>query len=123
MGRVLLIDDATLARDLLKLILTEGGYEIAGEADNGITGVEEYIRLKPDLVIMDMIMPGLSGMETLRSIMAKDPGASILVVSADGQEGHVEQAVREGASGYVIKPYRKAVVLSEVEKIIGKPRV
>lgn len=123
MGRILLIDDATFARDLLKLILTEGGHEIAGEAESGTAGVERFIHLKPDLVIMDMIMPGMSGLQTIRAITAIDPDARIIVVSADGQEEHVEHAVREGASAYIIKPYRKDVVLAEVEKLIGKPKI
>lgn len=119
MGRLLLIDDSEYARELLKMILEEGGHVIVGEAGNGIEGVEKYMTLKPDLVILDMIMPRLNGLHTLQAIRAFDKDARILVISADNQEEHVRKTVKEGADGYISKPYKKRVVIEEVANLIG----
>jgi two-component system chemotaxis response regulator CheY len=121
MGRLLLIDDSQYARELLKMILEEGGHEIVGEAANGIEGVEMYMALKPDLVILDMIMPRLNGLNTLQAIRAYDKDARILIISADNQEEHVRKSVKEGADGYISKPYKKKVVIEEVSNLIGSP--
>ena len=121
MGRLLLIDDSQYARELLKLILEEGGHIVVGEAANGIEGVEKYMSLKPDLVILDMIMPRLNGLHTLQAIRAYDNGARILVISTDNQEEHVRKTVKEGADGYISKPYKKRIVLEEVSHLLEHP--
>jgi two-component system chemotaxis response regulator CheY len=119
MGRLLLIDDSQFARELLKLILEEEGHEVVGEAADGIEGVEKYKILKPDLVILDMIMPKMNGLMTLQTIRAWDKDAKILIVSADGQEEHVRKTVKEGSCGYINKPFKKQVVIEEVSTLIG----
>lgn len=119
MGRLLLIDDSEYARELLKLILEEGGHVVVGEAANGIEGVEKYMTLKPDLVILDMIMPRLNGLHTLQAIRAFDKDARVLIISADNQDEHIRKTVKEGADGYISKPYKKQAVIEEVSDIIG----
>lgn len=89
MARILLIDDAEYANDLMEMILEAGGHEIAGTARDGYEGIEKYKELNPDLVILDVIMPRMGGMECLERIRSINPGAKILIVSADGQEEHV----------------------------------
>jgi Response regulator containing CheY-like receiver domain and AraC-type DNA-binding domain len=121
MGKLLLIDDSEYARELLKMILEEGGHVIVGEAANGIEGVDKYMALKPDLVILDMIMPRLNGLNTLQAIRAFDKDARVLVISADNQEEHIRKTVKEGANGYISKPYKKQAVIKEVSNIIGNP--
>jgi two-component system chemotaxis response regulator CheY len=119
MARVLLIDDTILARDLLKRFLTTAGYEVVGEAADGREGLEKFEALMPDLVILDMIMPVMAGTDTIQGIIALSPSANVLVVSADGKKDHVEGAIRAGAKGYIVKPYRREMVLAEVGKILG----
>ncbi|HVP95131.1 MAG TPA: response regulator [Methanoregulaceae archaeon] len=121
MARILLIDDAEYANDLMQLILVAGGHEIVGKARDGYEGIEKYRQLNPDLVILDVIMPRMGGMECLNTIRHINPEAKILVVSADGQEEHIKRLVREGAMGYIIKPYKKDVVLAEIQTIMGGP--
>ena len=121
MGKLLLIDDSEYARELLKMILEEGGHVIVGEAANGIEGVDKYMALKPDLVILDMIMPRLNGLNTLQAIRAYDKDARILIISADNQEEHVRKSVKEGADGYISKPYKKKIVIEVVSNLIGSP--
>jgi len=121
MPRVLVIDDAEYARDILKKILTSGGYEIAGEAADGEEGVREYSRTNPDIVIVDMIMPKMNGIETIRAIKKINPNAKVLVISADGQLAHIEEAVKAGALSYINKPYQWSVVLNELLQLTGGP--
>lgn len=121
MTRVLVIDDAEYARDVLKKILTKGGYEIAGEAGDGEQGVREYTRTNPDIVVVDMIMPKMNGIETIREIKKINPDAKILVISADGQMSHIEEAVKAGALSYINKPYQWSVVLNEIAQLTGGP--
>ncbi len=121
MPRVLIIDDAEYARDILKKILIKGGYEIAGDAGDGEEGVREYSRTKPDLVIVDMIMPKLDGIGTIRAIKEINPHAKIIVISADGQVAHIEEAVKAGALSYINKPYQWSVVLNELAQLSGGP--
>jgi len=122
MPRVLVIDDAEYARDILKKILIRGGYEIAGEAGDGEAGVSEFSRTKPDIVIVDMIMPKMNGIETIRAIKKLDPDAKIIVISADGQMAHIEEAVKAGALSYINKPYQWSVVINELLQLTGGPQ-
>jgi two-component system chemotaxis response regulator CheY len=119
MGRLLLIDDSEFARDLLKLILEEEGHVVVGEAADGTEGVEKYKILKPDLVILDMIMPKMNGLETLQAIRKWDKDAKVLILSADGQEVHIRKAIKEGSCGYINKPFKKHAVMDEVSNLIG----
>jgi two-component system, chemotaxis family, chemotaxis protein CheY len=119
MGRILLVDDTKFAKQLLSLILTNEGHEIVGEANDGIEGIEQYKKLRPDLVLMDMIMPRMGGIECLREIMKFDSSAKILMVSADLQDTHVRDTIKEGSLGYIRKPFKKETVLEEVNIILN----
>ena len=121
MPRVLVIDDAEYARDILKKILSKGGYEIAGEAGDGEEGVREFSRTSPDIVLLDMVMPKLDGIGTIRAIKKINPNAKIIVISADGQTAHIEEAVKAGALSYINKPYQWSVVLNELAQLTGGP--
>ena len=122
MPRVLVIDDAEYARDILKKILVRGGYEIAGEAGDGEAGLMEFSRTNPDIVIVDMIMPKMNGIETIRAIKKVNPNAKIIVISADGQMAHIEEAVKAGALSYINKPYQWSVVINELLQLTGGPQ-
>jgi two-component system chemotaxis response regulator CheY len=119
MARILLVDDAEYANDLMKLILQAGGHEIVGTAHDGYEGIEEYRQSNPDLVILDVIMPRMGGAECLKGIMDIDPGAKVLIISADGQEEHVKRLIEAGALGYIRKPYKKDTVLDEIRTILN----
>ena len=80
MGKnILICDDAAFMRMMIKDILTKNGYNVVGEAENGLIGVEKYTELKPDLVLMDITMPEMDGINALKKIKEKDPGASIIM--------------------------------------------
>jgi two-component system chemotaxis response regulator CheY len=114
---VLICDDALFMRTMLRGILAAGDYEIVGEAENGRSAVEMYIRLRPDLVLMDMVMPLLGGLDALREIRTFDPGARVLMCSAMGQQELVDEALEAGARGFVTKPFTPARVLEALAEL------
>ena len=117
--KVLLVDDASFMRMMLKNILVGSGYEIAGEAENGAKAVEQFKALKPDLVIMDIIMPEMGGIDAVREIVKGDPDAKILMCSAMGQQALVVEAIQAGAKDFVVKPFQPSRVLEAVQRVLG----
>ncbi len=121
MPRILIVDDTDFDRNLLRNILVSAGYEIAGMASGGEEGIRLFREMIPDLAILDLIMPDLNGIETLRRIKTEYPDAKVMLCTSVGEDGMVELARRLGARGYVVKPYQAAYILKAVEKIAGSP--
>src|SRR4051794_12306534 len=93
---VLVVDDVEFVRKTLIEILTEAGYSVVGEAATGQQAVDQYLKLRPALVTMDIVMPEMSGIEAARKILAKDKEARIIIVSAMGQENLMMEAINVG---------------------------
>jgi two-component system chemotaxis response regulator CheY len=117
--RVLIADDAFFMRRILRDILTEAGYEVAGEAKTGVEAVEMYKELAPDLVTLDIVMPEKTGIEAVKAIMEYDPEAIILMCSGMGQRAMVREAIRSGAKDFVVKPFEKSKVLGAIEAVLN----
>ena len=118
-GTVLVCDDALFMRTMVKDILTQAGFTVIGEAENGQQAVEQYRTLRPDLVTMDIIMPELGGIEAVKEIMKVDPQARILMCSAMGQQALVLEAIQAGAKDFVVKPFQPSRVLEAVQRVLG----
>lgn len=118
-GTVLVCDDALFMRTMVKDILTQAGFTVVGEAENGQQAVEQYRTLRPDLVTMDIIMPELGGIEAVKEIMEVDPQARILMCSAMGQQALVLEAIQAGAKDFVVKPFQPSRVLEAVQRVLG----
>ena len=116
---ILICDDAAFMRMMIKDILTKNGYNIAGEAENGMVAVEKYNEVKPDLVLMDITMPEMDGLEALKVIKAANPGATVIMCSAMGQQAMVIEAIQAGAKDFIVKPFQADRVLEAVKKAIG----
>lgn len=116
---ILICDDAAFMRMMIKDILTKNGYEIAGEAENGVKAVEKYAETKPDLVLMDITMPEKDGIQALKEIKAADPSAAIIMCSAMGQQAMVIEAIQSGAKDFIVKPFQAERVLEAVKKVVG----
>jgi len=116
---VLLVDDAAIMRMMLKQILTENGYEVVGEAENGLKAVEKYKELKPRLVIMDITMPEMNGIQATKSIREIDSNALVVMCSAMGQQSMVIESIQSGARDFIVKPFQADRVLEAVQKVIG----
>lgn len=116
MNRVLIVDDAAFMRLNLKNILKDE-FEIAGEAENGKEAVELYQELEPDIVTMDITMPVMDGLETIKAIQDIDPAAKVVVCSAMGQQKIVIQAIEMGAKDFIVKPFKKDRVMESLKKL------
>ena len=116
---ILICDDAAFMRMMIKDILTKNGYNIVGEAANGAKAVEKYAELKPDLVLMDITMPEMDGIEALKKIKAADANASIIMCSAMGQQAMVIESIQSGAKDFIVKPFQADRVLEAVQKVVG----
>ncbi len=116
---VLICDDAAFMRMMIKDILSKNGYNVAGEAENGAKAVEKYAELKPDLVLMDITMPEMDGIQALKKIKAADPGAMVIMCSAMGQQAMVIESIQAGAKDCIVKPFQADRVLEAVKKVIG----
>ncbi|MDR2938912.1 MAG: response regulator [Clostridiales bacterium] len=116
---ILLVDDAAFMRMMLKDILTKNAYTVVGEAENGKIAVEKYNELKPDLIIMDITMPEMDGIEAAKAIKSNHPEALIVMCSAMGQQAMVIEAIQAGARDFIVKPFQPDRVLEAVQKVIG----
>lgn len=116
---VLIVDDAAFMRMMVKDILTKGGYNVVGEAENGAVAIEKYKELKPDLVTLDITMPEVDGIEALKRIKAEDPAATVIMCSAMGQQAMVIESIQAGAKDFIVKPFQADRVLEAVKKAIG----
>lgn len=118
MALVLVVDDAAFMRMRLKKVLTTEGHEVV-EAGNGLEAVAAYEEHKPDVVLMDITMPEMDGLEALREIRSKFPDAKVIMCSALGQESTVIESIKSGAKDFIVKPFQPEVVLGAVKKQVG----
>lgn len=116
---ILVCDDAAFMRMMIKDILTKNGYNVVGEAENGAKAVEKYTELSPDLVLMDITMPEMDGIQALKAIKAKDAGANIIMCSAMGQQAMVIESIQSGARDFIVKPFQADRVIDAVKKVVG----
>jgi len=116
---ILICDDAAFMRMMIKDILTKNGYNVAGEAENGAIAVSKYNELKPDLVLMDITMPEMDGIQALKKIKGNDPNSQVIMCSAMGQQAMVIEAIQAGAKDFIVKPFQADRVIEAVKKVIG----
>ena len=102
---VLVADDAALVRKMLRDMLADTDFEVIGEATNGAEAIAKYTALKPDLMLMDIMMPDVSGVTAVKEIVAADSQARIVICSVLGQQDMVMEALRAGARDFVVKPF------------------
>ncbi|MEF9934251.1 MAG: response regulator [Clostridium sp.] len=119
MPKVLIVDDAAFMRMMLKDILTKNGYEVIGEAPNGLKAVELYKVERPDVVTMDITMPEMDGIQALKEIKSIDPSATIIMCSAMGQQAMVMEAIKSGAKDFIVKPFQPERVIESFKKVLG----
>ena len=116
--RVLVVDDANFMRVMVKDALSPRGFQICGEATNGAEAVQKYQQLKPDLVTMDITMDTKDGLQGAREILAADPNARIVMVTALGQEKMLLDCIAFGVRDFVVKPFSADRLWSAVEKAL-----
>ena len=119
MARILIVDDAAFMRMMIKDVISKNGYEVAGEAVNGMDAVDKYSELKPDLVLMDITMPEMDGIQALKKIREGDGEAKVIMCSAMGQQAMVIEAIQSGAKDFIVKPFQPERILEAVQKVLG----
>lgn len=115
-GRILIVDDALFMRGMLKKILEEHGYQVVGEAQNGVEAIEKYNALKPDLVTLDITMPDMTGLAALKAIRVIDDKAKVVMCSAMGQSSMVVDAIQNGAMDFIVKPFQTSTVIEALRR-------
>lgn len=119
--RVLVVDDDKLMREILKAILREEGFAVYGEASDGQAALEACEKDVPDVVCLDVNMPGLSGIETLAALRTKFPKLHVVIITGDASSATVREAVSQGATGYIIKPFSTARVADALKAALKDP--
>lgn len=119
MARIVIVDDASFMRGSLKFIIEKAGHEVVGMGKDGTEALQLFNDLKPDLMTMDILMKGVDGLTALKNIMASDPSARIVMVTALGQEAKEEEAGALGAAGYIRKPFKQNDIVDAVEKVLA----
>ncbi len=115
--RILIVDDSSLARRRARAILEAAGYDVI-EADDGIAALERYFVERPDIVMLDLVMKGMYGLEVLAQLRQMDPDARVIVVSADVQTSSHEMAEQGGAAGFLVKPLDEHEALAMIRRTL-----
>jgi two-component system chemotaxis response regulator CheY len=118
MAKVLLVDDAAFMRMRCAKVLTKLGHSVV-EAENGVQAVDQFEKEKPDLILLDITMPEMDGIEALKAIKTRDPGAKVAMVSAMGQQSMVLEAIKSGAADFVLKPFDEDRLVAAVNKLLA----
>jgi two-component system chemotaxis response regulator CheY len=119
MAHILIVDDSALSRRILRRILEGVGHRVA-EAEDGIVALERYFLTRPDLVLLDLTMPDMHGLDVLTKLRSLDPQAQVIVVTADIQSSTQELAHAGGAVGFVTKPLNAENVLAAVNAVLSQ---
>ena len=118
--KILLIDDNDVTREVLRVILRSEGYDVVGEATDGGSGLEMALKLKPDLILLDVVMPKISGKEVLPRIRELVPDARVLMVTASKDQETISEVVKTGIHGYILKPFNAQKILDTVAVVVAK---
>lgn len=119
MANILIVDDAAFMRMMIKDILSKNGFNVIGEAENGLRAIEKYKELNPDLVIMDITMPEMDGIQSVKQIKGLNASAKVIMCSAMGQQAMVIESIQAGARDFIVKPFQADRVVEAVKKALS----
>ena len=117
MKTVVVVDDSYIMRRIMESALIGLGYNVIGEADNGHDALEVYAELKPDIITLDIVMDGISGIDTLKQIIEIDAEANVIMISSMSQKPIVQDAIEAGAKGFLVKPFDEYQIKRTFEKL------
>ena len=120
MANLLVVDDAAFMRMTIKKMVTPHGHTVVAEAENGVEAVRKYMECKPDVVLLDITMPQMDGLNALKRIREQDPNAKVVMCSAMGQQAMVAQAIQNGAKDFVVKPFQEDRLAAAIERQIPR---
>jgi len=114
--KILIVDDSSQMRKALRDILKEHPYEIVGETSNGIEAIKLFKTLSPDIILLDIMLPQLNGLETLRILRSHDKNVIIIMISAIDSFDKAKECMKAGANHYILKPFEKDKVVDTISK-------
>lgn len=117
MARVMIVDDAEFMRMIIRDILLMHGHEVVAEIGDGEEAIQTYLEIKPDIVLMDIIMPDMDGKEALKRLLIMDPEAKVVMCSSLGQQALITESMKIGAMGFIVKPFEPDGMLDVIKKI------
>ena len=117
MKKILICDDAAFMRYHIKSMVLKNGFDVIGEAEDGLDAVKKYKELKPDIVTMDITMPNMTGIDALKQIIKMDPNAKVIMLSAMGQEAMVKEAILSGARNFIVKPFTETNLIKVIAQV------
>lgn len=120
MAKILIVDDAAFMRMTIKKMLEAHNHIVIGEAENGIEAVKKFAELSPDVVLLDITMPEMNGVDALKRIKEMDKDAKVVICSAMGQQTMVAQAIQYGAKDFIVKPFQEDRLIAAVEKVMSR---
>lgn len=118
--RILVVDDEPLMREMLGDILIDLGFAVVGHASDGKDAIDKTEKLKPDVVCLDINMPEVSGLDALASIKTSNKEVVVVMVTANSDSNTVQQAIRTGADGYILKPFNAMQIMKNISKAIAR---
>jgi two-component system chemotaxis response regulator CheY len=116
--RVLIVDDLSFMRTAIRDVLEEAGMEVAGEAENGREGIFMYMRTRPDVVLLDIVMPVMDGITALERLIRQEPAARIIMCSALGEQELIVRAIQLGARDFIVKPFQPERIITAIQKVV-----
>ena len=116
--KILIVDDALFMRKVIRNVLEESGYTDITEAQDGKEALLKYEEGRPDIILLDITMPGMSGLEILEEILRRNPDQKVVMCSAIGQEAMIQKAVDMGAADFIVKPFEKEKLRKTVERYL-----
>ncbi len=120
MASILIVDDTLFMRASIKKMIEANGHSVAGEASNGLEAITQYVELQPDVVLMDITMPDMDGLEALKRIRETDPDAKVIMCTAMGQQMMVAKAIEYGAQQFIVKPFTADILVGAINSVYGK---
>jgi two-component system chemotaxis response regulator CheY len=117
---ILLIDDNDITREVLRVVLRGEGYNVVGEATDGGSGLDLALKLRPNIILLDVVMPKISGLEILPKMKDLVPEARILMVTANKDQETVSEAVKAGIHGFIVKPFNAQKIIDTVAGVVAK---
>lgn len=118
--RILIVDDSSYMRSLIHETVSQEGYEVIGMAKDGESAIDMALELNPDIITLDQVLPDMTGMDILRTVVGAGLQSIIIMVSAVGQQSTVKEALDAGASDYIVKPFSKKELLEAIHKLVSK---
>lgn len=119
MKTVLIVDDAMYMRNLIHKVIDQLGFEVIGQAGDGYEALEKFRELTPDIVTLDLTMPYMSGIEVMQRMKVERPNTIIIIIAANGSQQTVREAILNGASNFIMKPFEDEALLQVIKSSLN----